>query len=128
MNRASHPYSKLVLYTTDPEHDSVGMPTGELELVNSVVPEQSILSSGHTAIVTSPDDKHYGFRGEYSNCIHYFPDDMESYQACVNQPEQALQGEITEQNLKAGLLRRLMYNPNFEALKVSMKRFIESLE
>lgn len=128
MNRASHPYSKLVLYTTDPENDPVGMPTGELELVNSVVPEHRILSSGHTAIVTPPDDAHYGEKGDYSNCIHYFPDDMESYEACVKHPEQHLQGEITQKNLKAGLLRRLMYNPNFEALKDSMRRFIERLE
>jgi hypothetical protein len=38
-----------------------------------------------------------------------------------------LQGEITKANLEAGILRRLMYNPNFAALKVSMKRFIDSL-
>ena len=37
------------------------------------------------------------------------------------------QGEITERNLQAGILRRLMYNPNFDLLKVSMKRFIEGL-
>ena len=96
-------------------------------MVNSVFPEQKILSSSHVAVVLPADDMHYGAKGEYSNCIHYYPDDMEKYDACINNPAADFQGEITEQNLKAGILRRLMYNPNFAALKVSMKRFIDLL-
>ena len=52
---------------------------------------------------------------------------MEKYDACNNKSEEVFQGEITEANLKAGTLRRLMYNPNFAALKISMKRFIDNL-
>jgi esterase/lipase len=125
--RARHPSSKLVIYTTEPEKFPPGFLAGKLELVNSVVPEQKILSSAHTAIVLPPDDKHYGVAGDYFNCMHYYPDDMEKYAACITHPELALQGEITEENLKAGTLRRLMYNPNFGALKVSMRRFIDKL-
>ncbi len=127
MMRVLHPSSKLVLYTTDEGKHAKGFPPEKLELVNSVLPRQKILSSAHTAIVLPPDDMHYGAKGEYSNCVHYYPGDMEKYAACVKHPEQALQGEITEQNLKAGILRRLMYNPNFAALKVSMRRFIDNL-
>ena len=127
MTHARHPSSKLVLYTTDPQKYPPGFPAGQLELVNSVVPEQKILSSAHTAIVLPADDIHYGARGEYSNCMHYYPDDMEKYDACINNPAADFQGEITGENLKAGILRRLMYNPNFAALKVSMKRFIDDL-
>jgi esterase/lipase len=124
---ARHPYSRLVLYTTEPEKIPRGIPAEKLELVNSVVPGQKILSSAHTAIVMPPDDTHYGERGEYSNCMHYYPDDMEKYAACLEHSEQDFQGEITGKNLKAGILRRLMYNPHFAALKVSMQRFIDDL-
>ncbi|WP_435627436.1 alpha/beta hydrolase [Candidatus Ferrigenium straubiae] len=127
MARAYHPSSKLVLYTTDIEKSPPGIPAEKLELVNSVVPEQRILSSAHTSIVLPPDDAYYGAEGVYSNSIHYYPGDMEKYNACNNRREEVWQGEITEANLKAGVLRRLMYNPNFAALKVSMKRFIDSL-
>jgi esterase/lipase len=123
--RARHPSSKLVLYTTKPEKLPHGFPADKLELVNSAVPEQKILSSAHTAIVMPPDDKHYGAAGEYSNCVHYYPDDMEKYAACLKHPEQDFQGEVTEKNLAAGILRRLMYNPNFAALKASMQQFID---
>lgn len=85
------------------------------------------MSSAHTAIVLAPEDGHYGVNGEYSNCVHYYPDDMEKYDACLKHPGQDFQGEITEKNLKAGILRRLMYNPNFASLKVSMRRFIDAL-
>jgi hypothetical protein len=74
-----------------------------------------------------PEDKHYGVTGDYSSCIHYYPDEMEKYDACNNKPKEDLQGELTKSNLKAGILRRLMYNPNFAALKLSMKKFIDNL-
>ena len=128
MSRARHPLSKLVLYSTEPGKFSSRFPAEKFELVNSIIPAQRILSSAHTAIVMSPDDEHYGERGDYSNCIHYYPDDMEKYQACLKNPDQDLQGEVTERNLEAGILRRLMYNPNFAALKVSMQQFLDRLQ
>jgi len=127
MARAHHPASRLVLYTTEPEQFPPGILEGRLELVNSAVPAQKILSSAHTAIAIPPEDTHYGAAGEYSNCVHYYPDDMEKYDACIRNPATDFQGEITEKNLAAGILRRLMYNPNFAALKVSMQRFMDHL-
>jgi hypothetical protein len=133
-----HPSSKLVLYTTDTENFASGFPEGEqavhelagtakLELVNSVFPEQKILSFSHTSIVLPADDAHYGISGDYSNCVHYFPGDIEKFTVCNNNPQQDLQGELTEKNLKSGIIRRLMYNPDFSGLKVSMRKFINGL-
>ncbi|MDP2694905.1 MAG: alpha/beta fold hydrolase [Gallionella sp.] len=127
MAQARHPSSRLVLYATDTEKAPHGIPAEKLELVNSVLPEQNILSSAHTAIVLPPDDAYYGAAGEYSNAVHYYPDDLEKYDACNSGHEGILLGEITEANLKAGTLRRLMYNPNFAALEISMRRFIDNL-
>jgi len=133
-----HPSSKLVLYTTDTEKFSSNLPerkravgefgeTAKLELVNSVFSEQRILSFSHTSIVLPADDMHYGASGEYSNCAHYYPDDIEKFVACNNNPKEDLQGELTDKNLKAGILRRLMYNPSFTELKTSMRKFIDDL-
>jgi esterase/lipase len=125
--RARHDASRLVLYTTEPDKMPSGIPADRLELVDSVIPGQRILSSAHTAIVMPPEDPHYGAAGEYSNCVHYYPDDIESYAACLKHPGQDVQGEVTEKNLAAGILRRLTYNPNFAALKGLMQRFIAGL-
>lgn len=127
MARTQHPSSRLVLYSTEPNQVPPGIPPEKLELMNSVLPKQKILSSAHTAIVLPAADPRYGAAGAYANCAHYYPGDMEKYTACIEHPEQAWQGEVTEQNLKVGLLRRLMYNPNFAALEVSLRRFIEKL-
>jgi esterase/lipase len=127
MAHAHHPSSRLVLYTTDTEKHPHGIPAEKLELVNSVVPEQNILSSAHTAVVLPPEDPYFGAEGDYSNSVHYYPGDMEKYHACNHNHGKILLGEITEANLKAGIVRRLMYNPNFSALKISMKRFIDAL-
>jgi esterase/lipase len=127
MMRIPHPSSKLVLYTNDEGKHMHGFPEEKLELVNSAVSGQLILSSAHTAIVLPSDDAHYGAAGDYSNCTHYYPGEMEKYDACNNKPNEVLQGEITEQNLAAGTLRRLMYNPHFAALRISMRQFIEKL-
>ena len=127
MAHSRHPASKLVLYTTNTEKLPPGFPEEKLEIVNSVVPAQKILSSAHTAIVLPPDDAHYGVAGDYSNNIHYYPDDMEKYNACINKRAEIFQGEITRNNLAIGTLCRLMYNPNFSVLKTSLQRFIEKL-
>ena len=127
MAQAHHPSSKLVLYTADTENFPPNFPIEKLQLVNSVVSANKILSSAHTAIVLPPDDPHYGIGGDYSNCIHYYPSDMEKYNACTNRPTEALQGEITIENLKRGTVCRLMFNPNFSALKISLKQFIDNL-
>lgn len=121
------PSSKLTLYSTDTSKASPGFPAEKLEMVNSVFPEQKILSSAHTAILVPPEDGHYGVAGDYSNCLHYYPDEMGKYDACNNKPKEDFQGELTKENLKAGILRRLMYNPNFAELKVSLKKFIDNL-
>jgi hypothetical protein len=126
MASATHPNSHLVLYGNDLEKQPKNFPTEKLEWVNSVFPEQKILSSAHTAIVLPSEDTHYGVEGSYSNCHHYFPCDMEKYEMCVKYPQRMLQGEITAENLRAGVMKRLMFNPNFELLKISLQKFIGS--
>jgi len=123
-----HPENKFIVYTTDEKKVARGDAENEIEWVYSVVPEQKILGSAHTSILIPFDDEHYGFDGEYANCIHYYPDDIEKYNECTNTPRECWQGEATEANMKAVTLRRLMYNPYFAELKLSLKQFIDHLQ
>jgi esterase/lipase len=127
MEQAHHPSNRLVLYTTDTAAFRSGLAAENLELVNSMVPEKKIFSSAHTGIVIPPSDTHYGEAGDYANCLHYYPDAMEKYTACITHPESALQGEVTENITESGMIRRLTYNPDFAGLMGSMSRFIEDL-
>ncbi|TXT22777.1 MAG: hypothetical protein FD134_2398 [Gallionellaceae bacterium] len=127
MARAAHPCSRMVLYATETDKLPLGIAAEKLELVNSGLPAQKILGSAHTAIVLPAEDGHYGTGGDYRNCIHYYPGDMGKYDACKGGAADVWQGEITEKNLKARTLRRLMFNPHFAMLKASIKRFIGGL-
>lgn len=123
----SNPANQMIVYATDAKKHAQDYTANKVEWVNSIVSEQKILSSAHTAILIPPDDEHYGFDGEYANCIHYYPEEMEKYLACTRHPKDCWQGEVIPANLNAGTLRRLMYNPNFAELKVSLAKFIDSL-
>lgn len=127
MARQHHPLNQFVLYTTDMDKTSTASPSDKIIWVNSVVPEQKILSSAHTAILLAPEDEHYGIDGDYANCVHYYPEKMEKYEACKLHPENYCLGEVSDENLETGILRRLMYNPNFTALKKSIRGFIQRL-
>lgn len=127
MAKQTNPENKLILYTgADSVFSQAALQAGT-ELLECIYPEQKILGSAHTAIVVPPEDDHYGFNGDYSNCIHYYPSDMEKYHVCSSRPKECWQGEITRANLKAGLLRRLTYNPHFAAMKKSLDIFIRNL-
>jgi esterase/lipase len=127
MVSATHQNSHLVLYGNDMEKQPKYFPVGKLEWVNSAFPDKKILSSAHTAIVLPPEDTHYGADGSYSNCHHYFPYYMEKYNACLKNSGKVAQGEITPENLQTGEMKRLMFNPNFSLLEISMRKFIEGL-
>lgn len=124
MAKHSGPCNKLILYTTDAAKNTS---TEKLEWVNSVIPEQKILSSAHTAILVPPEDKHYGIDADYANCVHYYPENMDKYNACKLDPHSYCLGEVSDKNLEIGILRRLMYNPNFSSLKDSIRRFVDCL-
>lgn len=124
IDAAVHPASRLLWYsTTAPRLEN----HARLLWVNSAVPEQRILSSAHTAIVLSESDPHYGRNGDYSNCAHYYPHEPEKYIVCRTRPAEVAQGEITADNLQSGIMRRLMYNPNFSGMTANMTDFIKTL-
>jgi esterase/lipase len=123
-----NPRCKLVLYTAEAENAAPDFPAGRVERVISAIPEQKILSAAHTSVVLPPEDAHYGVKGDYANCLHYYPHEMEKYAACTRNSGEVWQGEISAKNLAVGTLRRLMYNPHFAALKTAMQQFISTLD
>lgn len=127
MRNARNTSNKLVYYYSDPENIPSGFDKDKIEFVNSVVLEKRINSSAHTAIVVPGEDEYYGESGEYRNCLHYYPHDMEKYQVCSDKADKVIHGEITTKNLKRGTICRLMYNPHFSTLKSAMQQFIDQL-
>ncbi len=127
MQNFPHDSSRLLYFYSDPEGIPRELPSGRLDSLDARFPEQGIVSSAHTAIVLPQKDEYYGDHGTYRNCIHYYPDAMSSYEACQCGLAPIRQGEITDRLLGSGLMRRLMFNPNFAAMEVAIRRFIADL-
>ncbi len=127
--RANNSVNKMILYSAHPDmilSRTKGI-ENKVEIINSVFPDQHIISSAHTAIILPPDDPHFGKEANPAACLRYFNAPPEKYAICKDKKEDFL-GETTDENLKKGVIRRLMYNPNFDTLKLSLKRFIDSLD
>ncbi|MFM2396847.1 MAG: hypothetical protein RLZZ144_97 [Pseudomonadota bacterium] len=122
-----HPLNHLVWYDAAGKPPAAHLESKQIDVMPSVIPAAGILGSAHTAIVLADDDAEYSLQGRYLNCLHYFPQDMARFQACKSNPSNLQRGEITPQNLQVDLLARLMVNPHFSALKISLQRFIETL-
>lgn len=97
---------------------------GRIVYKNSHFPEERIVNFSHASILMPPDDPHYGKSGGYKYCLHY-EGDREKRMACLHDPL-IRQGEITEENLKRSLLRRLTYNPRYDDMMRIMDRFLET--
>ena len=123
MAQATHPNKHTVLYGAQDLHFT----QKNIECVVIRDEQQHILSSAHTAIVLPDDDTHYGKRGDYANCTHYFPEQPTHYAACLRNDSAMNRGEINPANLQQGVIKRLMTNPKFAELKISLLKFIESL-
>ncbi len=124
MAQAEHPLHHTVLYASR----QLNLAQKNIECVLIRDESQHILSSAHTAIVLPDDDAHYGAAGNYANCVHYFPEHPAHYATCMRNDRAINRGEINPENLQQGVMKRLMSNPKFAELKISLRKFIEGLD
>ena len=95
-----------------------------LDVHGSIHAPMNIREFSHLSITLSPDNPHYGIRGDYANCLHYLSD-QENYSRCKTGSGLPY-GEQTEED--SGLFRRLTFNPFFKELTRSIDRFFDGLE
>jgi esterase/lipase len=96
-------------------------------------PWPGILDLAHAALPIAPDDRHYGVAGDHVECSHYYWEtDTPNWFLCLDPKKTPANsairyGEISEQNLAAHVMRRLTYNPDFDALVGEILAFIDGL-
>ena len=84
-----------------------------------------IFDVSHIATTNSPDNPHYGVKGQYRNCSHYIGE-PEKYKSC-KQNKQVIKGEVTAMNLSRDVpLQRLTYNPYYEEMLAAMIIFLQA--
>jgi esterase/lipase len=88
-----------------------------------------ILDLSHVALPIAPDNPRYGADGGYPDCSHYYWEDSPNWLLCVDLTKTTANaglryGEVTAGNLEGHLVRRLTYNPDFEAVTGAALAFL----
>jgi hypothetical protein len=89
-----------------------------------------VLDLADPALPIAPDDPHYGVAGDYLDCAHYYwQTDTPNWLICQDPAKtpansEIRYGEITADNLAAHLMRRLTFNPDFDALATRILEFL----
>jgi esterase/lipase len=102
-------------------------------LVRASDPWPGILDLAHPALPIAPDDRHYGVAGDHVECSHYYWEtDTPNWLLCLDPDKTPANsairyGEISRRNLAAHVMRRLTYNPDFDALVSEILAFIDRL-
>jgi esterase/lipase len=112
--------------------DNDKLPTKLVDVMEVIVPECSaeslcseIFDVAHIATTNSPNNPHYGVKGQYRNCGHYVTD-ASRYKAC-KQNKQVIKGEVTAMNLTRDLpMQRLTYNPYYQEMLATMTTFLSN--
>lgn len=91
------------------------------------LPEQGIKSYAHTALLQAPDNPHYGADGALRFCTHYYHLNPEKYRRCKAGAEDCA-GEIFTPALDCGVVRRLTWNPQFEAMLDEIRAFLDAVD
>ena len=122
--RASGP-RRLTWYTPGP---AAGTECGAV--VERMSASVGILDLSHIALPIAPDNPRYGAKSAYLDCSHYYWEaDTPSWFICMDRTKTAAnsevrQGEISAANLQRHVVRRLTYNPDFEAMVEDLLAFL----
>lgn len=89
-------------------------------------PKENVSELSHLSLLASPDNAHYGRKGDYRNCLHYLQivEKMERCKSEIRIPS----GEILTGKLSGPVFRRLTYNPDFYGLLKEIDNFLISTD
>jgi hypothetical protein len=120
---------RMIWYTTTPA------PTTECPFVSekSSADWPDILDFSHVALPVAPDNPRYGADGGYPDCAHYYWENSPNWLLCVDVTKTTANadlryGEITAANLERHIVRRLTYNPDFDAVTRTVLAFLADPE
>jgi esterase/lipase len=92
-----------------------------------------ILDFSHVALPIAPDNPRYGADRGYPDCSHYYWENSPNWLICVDATKTSANadlryGEVTAGNLERHTVRRLTYNPDFEAMMAAALAFLADPE
>jgi esterase/lipase len=120
---------RLIWYTSTPA------PGADCPFVSEISSADwpDILDLSHVALPIAPDNPRYGADGGYPDCSHYYWENSPNWLICVDATKTSANadlryGEVTAGNLQRHIVRRLTYNPDFDAMMDAALAFLADPE
>jgi esterase/lipase len=110
-----HPKSELLWYAR--HHELIE--DNRANVKSSFFPEEKILDFSHICLTNSPDNPHYGQRGDYRDFLQYADNKAPRHQ-------EIFLGAVSEENRKRYVIQRLSYNPDFKEMTQKMGEWLLS--
>jgi esterase/lipase len=116
---------QLIWYTTTPAPGTDCPSVAE----KSSADWPDILDLSHVALPIAPSNARYGPDRGYPDCAHYYWENSPNWLICVDATKTVANadlryGEITAANLERHIVRRLTYNPDFDAMMGAALAFL----
>jgi esterase/lipase len=118
---------EMLWYTTAPDRAAVCPFVTE----RSSGPTRDALDLSHIGLPIAPQNPRYGRDSGYRSCLHYYWEkDAPSWFFCSDPAKttansEVRYGEISEANLRAHVIRRVTYNPDFDGLAGELVGFLK---
>jgi esterase/lipase len=117
---------ELIWYADDP----APLTDCRFVTVRTLALANGVLDLSHRALPVAPDNPRYGSEGTSYDCGHYRREaEIPLWMRCqdpASTPDNSSvrYGEITARNLERHIIRRLTYNPDFDALAIDILTFL----
>jgi esterase/lipase len=118
--RYHQPASRLLWFTAG--HSIPMVQDTRIQLIDSSLPSQKILSLSHLSLLLPSSDPVYGDHGRYRDCLGY-PEGSANWVQC-KAGNDTYQGETTQGNLKSHVIQRLTYNPFYGQMLEQLTLFL----
>lgn len=137
--------SRMMLVARDAGEKVVKLAAADkrVEVRTAQIPADRVIDFAHTSFVASPDNPHYGRKGDYAECLAYAKDNkdkggQQKYCQCITPKmiapqcsakgsEAYVYGEHDEASVKANVLRRLTFNPYFAQMTRQLEEFMRGM-
>ena len=96
-----------------------------------IATDTAFINHSHLGLTLPPDDETVGIKGVYRHCLGYYVKQRDKYNACLKDDANVVYGEKNisdnEEILQGRLFRRVMFNPDYDAMIEAMLGFLDNI-
>lgn len=120
--KTTNPLNQFLLYSSNHPHYA----DKRITIRNSSYQELHIKNFSHVALPVSPNNFHYGKKGDYPYASHV-DDDHDHLYCAMSEPEKLIYNFLYDRKILKLKHQRLSFNPDFDFLAGEISQFVEKV-